>query len=143
MKLYVSESNYYPGATDIKAGTVFSEAQWIKCGGSATSLKEHVEKGYIKEAVQAAPPPPPQPTTPPPADKQKGAKPPVVPPVADTKPAEDTKPSGVWNFTKEELQPFGLPVLNTMLKDRAEEFDLKVEPFDDKDKLIEFMTSEA
>lgn len=135
MKLYVSEHNYYPGTTDIKAGSVFSEAQWIASGGTTVGLQEHCARGYIKEAVQTQP----SASNVPPADTKKSAS--NVPPPADKPPAD--KPAGIWNFTKEELEPFGLPVLNTMLKDRAEEFGLKVEAFKDKPALIEFMTSEA
>jgi hypothetical protein len=44
-KMYTTELNYQN--PEFKAGSVFSEAQWIAKGGSADGLQGHVNAGYI------------------------------------------------------------------------------------------------
>jgi hypothetical protein len=130
MKLYTSEYNYNVGGEMLLKGSVFSEAQWVAAGGKAADLALHVEKGYIKEAVQTVPEP---------------VEPVIEPvePVVEPEPViEPSSPQGIWNFTKEELEGLPLEALNTMYKDRAAEFNLRVREYKDKAALIEKMTSE-
>ena len=145
---YISKSNYNPGREAIPAGTIFTEAQWVKCGGKKDSLKGHLDAGYITEAevVVQVPPQPLNKPTPAPvveetvttsgeADEKEVIEPePTV--------TASTKPSGIWDYTSEELEPLSLPVLNGLYKDRGAEFDLKVREYKDKDALIKKMTSQ-
>jgi len=56
--------------------------------------------------------------------------------------AEPTKPEGIWNYDAEQLEDLPLEVINTIYKQRADEFDIRVRPFTNKEKLIEKMCSE-
>jgi hypothetical protein len=125
MKLYTSDYNYNVGNKMLPKGSIFSEEQWVAAGGKAVDLGLHVEKGYIKEATQTLPDP-------------------VVPEEQEEQEEqEQTNPQGIWNFSKEELEGLPLEALNTMYKDRASEFEIRVREYKDKDALIEKMTSEA
>ena len=153
-KLYVSTANYYPGRIALPAGTVFSEAQWIEAGGKATGLAEHIARKYITEAVQVKPEAPnveapvvdalkvdtPQEEASPVVDALK-----VDAPQEEASPVvEKEAPTGLWNFTVEELDPLPLGALNTMYKDTAKKAGLPtVRAFKDKDALIAKMTSEG
>jgi len=153
-QIYVSENAYYPGRVAIPAGSVFTAKQWIEAGGTAEALETHVEKGYIKEAVQQAPPSivealekVEEPAAEEPAAEEPVAEEPAAEEPAAEEPAaeepEKIMPQGIWNFSKEELDPLDLEVLNTLYKDTAAEYGIEVLPFEDKDLLIEKMTSEV
>ena len=135
-KLYVSKQNYYPGNRVLLAGTVFTRAQWIEAGGTLDGLDVHVSRGYITETVNEAPE----------AIVVEEA------PSVEEAPAKEEEapvdapeaPTGVWNFTAEELEPLPLKALNAMYKDRAKEFGQTVSrAFTSKKSIIKKMTSEA
>ena len=135
-KTYVSTSNYYPGTTQIPAGSVFTEDQWCECGGKASSLQEHLKKGYITENVQYVPEKV--------VDTEALKQAPDV--VEDPAPSADStkeKAQGIWNYSVEELQDLDIGMLNTIYKDRSAEYGIKVNrPFTNKENLIAKMTSE-
>ena len=126
-KLYVSKMNYYPGKDNLTAGTVFTAEQWELAGGKVKDLEIHVKKGYITEAVQEVP---------------ENLVPDQVEEVEEAEEAEPTKPEGIWNYDAEQLEDLPLEVINTIYKQRADEFDIRVRPFTNKEKLIEKMCSE-
>jgi len=129
-KLYVSKMNYYPGKDNLTAGTVFTAEQWELAGGKVKDLEIHVKKGYITEAVQEVP----ENLV---SDQVEEAE------EADQgEEAEPTKPEGIWNYDAEQLEDLPLEVINTIYKQRADEFDIRVRPFTNKEKLIEKMCSE-
>jgi len=126
-KLYVSKMNYYPGKDNLTAGTVFTAEQWELAGGKVKDLEIHVKKGYITEAVQEVP---------------ENLVSDQVEEVEEAEEAEPTKPEGIWNYDAEQLEDLPLEVINTIYKQRADEFDIRVRPFTNKEKLIEKMCSE-
>ena len=137
-KAYVSKHNYYPGTVEIPAGTVFTEDQWEACGGKVSSLHEHIKKGYITENEQYVPEVVPEVV--PEAEVE------VLEIVKEEEPVkeEKAKAQGIWNYSKEELEGLDIGMLNTIYKDRAAEYGIKVNrPFSNKDNLIAKMTSEA
>ncbi len=123
--MFVSKMNYFLGSSSIDAGTLFNTKDWVEAGGRESDLKLHIEKGYVTEAVQVVPE----------ALVTKEEK--VVEEVVKE------KPTGVWNYSKEDLEPLSLEILNTMYKQRASEFNLSVRAMKDKESLINKMTSES
>lgn len=137
MKRFVSTANYYPGRTDLPAGTVFTEDEWVAAGGKAAGLAEHVAKGYITEAVQTKPPAP----KPAPVEEEAPVVEEEAPVVEETK---KEPPTGLWSFTAEELEPLPIEALNTMYKDTAKKAGLPIpRAFNNKESLIKKMTSEG
>ena len=57
--------------------------------------------------------------------------------------AKKAAAEGIWNFERELLENYDLQALNIMYADRAEQNGLEVAPFEDRDKLIDLMTSQA
>jgi hypothetical protein len=153
-KRYVSDHNYNPGSTQLPAGTVFTEAQWVEFGGSVEGLAAHVSKGYIKEAVQTRPDdlPPMKPAVDvveeKPSEEPEGEESAeevvvTVEAEAEAEAEAPAKATGIWDFAKEELDPLPLDVLNSMYKDRCKKFEIKgARAYKDKDALIKKMTSE-
>lgn len=123
-KMYVSDMNYYPGEKNLPAGTVFTAAQWEDAGGSPEDLEVHLKKGYIKEAVQ---------TVPEDVAKKEEEKP----------EASKKAPEGMWNFEIDNLTNLSLEVLNTIAKQRADEFGVDFSKHEDKDALILLMCSQG
>jgi hypothetical protein len=136
-KNYISTHNYNPGSTSIPAGMVFTEAQWEEFGGKPGSLAQHVKKGYITVDEQYVPELVQAPVIEKVVEKvEKDTKEEVV--------VEKAKAQGIWNYSEDELKDLDIGMLNTIYKDRAAEFDIKVNrPFSNKDNLIAKMTSEA
>jgi len=129
-KLYVSKMNYYPGKDNLTAGTVFTAEQWELAGGKVKDLEIHVKKGYITEAVQEVP------------ENLVSDQVEEAEKADQVEEAEPTKPEGIWNYDAEQLEDLPLEVINTIYKQRADEFDIRVRPFTNKEKLIEKMCSE-
>ena len=138
-KLYVSKMNYYPGKDNLTAGTVFTAEQWELAGGKVKDLEIHVKKGYITEAVQEVPE---NLVSDQVEEAEKAEKAEKADQVEEAEEAEPTKPEGIWNYDAEQLEDLPLEVINTIYKQRADEFDIRVRPFTNKEKLIEKMCSE-
>jgi hypothetical protein len=96
------------------------------------------------EPEQEAPAPE-EPTQPEPEpEEQEELEPEQEAPVQEegVEPVKD-KPTGIWNFDIEQIKELELDVLNAMYKNRANEFDLSLRSYSDKDKLLKKLTSEA
>ena len=142
---YISDHNYNPGGTEIPAGNVFTLEQWKACGGKEAGLQGHLDAGYIHEwEGQAAPSAPIEPASEPETQTADLGTEEVGKIEKDEDQApRATKPTGVWDFTNDELRDLSLEALNGLHKDHAAKYDLKVRAFKDKNALIKKMTSEA
>lgn len=155
-KKYTSEMNYRN--PEFKAGSVFTESQWVAKRGTVSSLQEHLAAGYITEwEGQSAPTSVQAPAVTKTANSantevvesesaedsnEEESEEEVV--VEESEQTEQEKPHGIWDFKAEDLEPLGLPALNTMYKEHAEKNGIdNVRAFQNKENLIEKMCSEA
>lgn len=119
---YITELNYQNPC--FNAGSVFTADQWVDAGGSTDGLKGHVSKGYIKV--------------------WEGQEPPVpMKEAVDVVEEVPVKVDHIWDFAEEDLEPLPLEALNSLYKDHAAKFGIKVRAYKDKEAVIKKMTSEA
>lgn len=130
MQQFISDHNYYPGLKPIPKGTVFTKEEWVSCGGSIEGLEGHLEKGYIKSFNVSTP------------VEESGLEA-VCPLVVPETPPAENKPQGIWSFDRKDLEGQPLEILNMLYKDHASKYSIKVRRYDDIEKLISKMTSEA
>jgi len=122
-----------------KKGSVLTIAQWVEKGGTEEGFMKHVDRGYITEWAGQA-----DPLT----QTADSADTVIVEPSVDPAGEEIEKevstkaPTGIWDWSEEDLEPLELAALNTLYKDTAAEYGIEVEYIDDKDQLIALMTSE-
>lgn len=123
VKMYVSTLNLRPRVDGkpvwLEAGKPFDGALIDK-----ESLKKMVEAGTVKiaDVVEEAP---------------------KSPEASKTPEAPGEKPTGIWDFKREDMEQLDIVTLNALYKERAEANGLEAKMIEDKEALLDILCSEA